>query len=164
MSNFDSQLPTGNYEGEVISQELTLSKNGHPTFEIKFGNLVHATDGPVNPETRRTVRLYMTDKSADFTIKKLATAGFVGSLDQFSLDDSDAISIIGNKVPLYMKEGTHGEDWDISSGSSSSSTTMDTITAKQEAAKWSHKMLKGVPTPAPTTTTATTPPERESTF
>ena len=163
MSNFDSQLPTGNYEGEVISQELTLSKNGHPTFEIKFGNLVHATDGPVNPETRRTVRLYMTDKSADFTIKKLDTAGFVGSLDQFSLDDSDAISIIGNKVPLYMKEGTHGEDWDISSGNSSSSVTMDTITAKQEAAKWSHKMLKGVPTPAPTTTTAT-PPERESTF
>ena len=163
MSNFDSQLPTGNYEGEVISQELTLSKNGHPTFEIKFGNLVHATDGPVNPETRRTVRLYMTDKSADFTIKKLDTAGFVGSLDQFSLDDSDAISIIGNKVPLYMKEGTHGEDWDISSGNSSSSVTMDTITAKQEAAKWSHKMLKGVPTPAPTTTT-TTPPERESTF
>ena len=163
MSNFDSQLPAGNYEGEVISQELTLSKNGHPTFEIKFGNLIHTTSGPVNPETRRTVRLYMTDKSADFTIKKLATAGFVGSLDQFSLDDSDAISIIGNKVPLYMKEGTHGEDWDISSGSSSSSTTMDTITAKQEAAKWSHKMLKGVPTPAPTTTTAT-PPERESTF
>ena len=163
MSNFESQLPTGNYEGEVISQELTLSKNGHPTFEIKFGNLVHATDGPVNPETRRTVRLYMTDKSADFTIKKLDTAGFVGSLDQFSLDDSDAISIIGNKVPLYMKEGTHGEDWDISSGNSSSSVTMDTITAKQEAAKWSHKMLKGVPTPAPTTTTAT-PPERESTF
>jgi hypothetical protein len=105
----------------------------------------------------------MTDKSADFTIKKLATAGFVGSLDQFSLDDSDAISIIGNKVPLYMKEGTHGEDWDISSGSSSSSTTMDTMTAKQEAAKWSHKMLKGVPNPAPTTATAT-PPERESTF
>jgi hypothetical protein len=163
MSNFDSQLPTGNYEGEVISQELTLSKNGHPTFEIKFGNLIHTTSGPVNPETRRTVRLYMTDKSADFTIKKLDTAGFVGSLDQFSLDDSDAISIIGNKVPLYMKEGTHGEDWDISSGNSSSSTTMDTITAKQEAAKWSHKMLKGVPTPAPTTTT-TTPPERESTF
>ena len=164
MSNFDSQLPTGNYEGEVISQELTLSKNGHPTSEIKFGNLIHTTSGPVNPETRRTVRLYMTDKSADFTIKKLDTAGFVGSLDQFSLDDSDAISIIGNKVPLYMKEGTHGEDWDISSGNSSSSTTMDTITAKQEAAKWSHKMLKGVPTPAPTTTTATTPPERESTF
>ena len=164
MSNFDSQLPTGNYEGEVISQELTLSKNGHPTFEIKFGNLVHATDGPVNPETRRTVRLYMTDKSADFTIKKLATAGFVGSVDQFVLDSPDAISIIGNKVALYMKEGTHGEDWDISSGNSSSSVTMDTITAKQEAAKWSHKMLKGVPTPAPTTTTATTPLERESTF
>jgi len=163
MSNFESQLPTGNYEGEVISQELTLSKNGHPTFEIKFGSLVHATDGPVNPETRRTVRLYMTDKSADFTIKKLDTAGFVGSLDQFSLDDSDAISIIGNKVPLYMKEGTHGEDWDISSGNSSSSTTMDTITAKQEAAKWSHKMLKGVPTPAPTMTTAA-PPKQERTF
>jgi hypothetical protein len=105
----------------------------------------------------------MTDKSADFTIKKLATAGFVGSLDQFSLDDSDAISIIGNKVPLYMKEGTHGEDWDISSGSSSSSVTMDTITAKQEAAKWSHKMLKGVPTPAPTMTTAA-PPKQEGTF
>jgi hypothetical protein len=163
MSNFESQLPTGNYEGEVISQELTLSKNGHPTFEIKFGSLVHTTSGPVNPETRRTVRLYLTEKSSEFTIKKLATAGFVGSLDQFSLDDPDAISIIGNKVPLYMKEGTHGEDWDISSGSSSSSTTMDTMTAKQEAAKWSHKMVKGVPTPAPTMATAT-PPKQERTF
>jgi len=161
MSNFESQLPTGNYEGEVVSQELAISTGGHPTFEIKFGNLVHATDGPANPETRRTVRLYLTKKSSEFTIKKLATAGFEGSVDQFVLDSPDAISIIGNKVALYMKEGTHGEDWDISSGSSSSSTTMDTMTAKQEAAKWSHKMLKGVPTPAPT---MTTPPERESTF
>mgnify|MGYP003152885207 CR=1 FL=1 len=142
MSNFESQLPTGNYEGEVISQELTISTNNHPTFEIKFGNLVHATDGPVNPETR-----------------------FVGSVDQFVLDSPDAISIIGNKVGLYMKEGQHGgattEDWDISSGNSSSSTSVDAMTAKELAAKWSHLMVKGVPTPAPTTTT---PPERESTF
>jgi hypothetical protein len=61
MSNFESQLPTGNYEGEVISQELSVSTGGHATFEIKFGNLVHATSGPVDPETRRTVRLYLSN-------------------------------------------------------------------------------------------------------
>ena len=167
MSNFESQLPTGNYEGEVVSQELAISTGGHPTFEIKFGNLVHATSGPVDPETRRTVRLYLTKKSSDFTIKKLATAGFEGSVDQFVLDSPDAISIIGNKVDLYMKEGTHEgkttEDWDISSGNSSSSTSVDAITAKELGAKWSDLMLKGVPTPAPTMTTAA-PPKQERTF
>jgi hypothetical protein len=167
MSNFESQLPTGNYEGEVISQELAISTGGHAEFVIKFGSLVHTTSGPVNPETRRIVRLYMSKASADFTLKKLATAGFIGSVDQFVLDSPDAISIIGNKVALYMKEGTHGgattEDWDISSGNSSSSTSVDAMTAKELAAKWSHKMVKGVPTPSPTAFTAT-PPERESTF
>lgn len=159
MSNFDTQLPTGNYEGEVISQELTVSKNGHPTCEIKFGNLAHSTSGPVDPDSRRTVRLYMTEKSADFTIKKLAAAGFVGGLDQFSLEANDAISIIGNTVSLYMKEGTHGEDWDISTGGGSSAVTVDVMTAKQLGAKWSHKMPKGTPTPAPSAA-ATTEPDR----
>ena len=167
MSNFESQLPTGNYEGEVISQELTISTNDHLTFEIKFGNLVHATDGPVDPETRRTVRLYLSKASSEFTLKKLAAAGFAGSVDQFVLDSPDAISIIGNKVALYMKEGTHNgattEDWDISSGNSSSSTSVDAMTAKELAAKWSHLMVKGVPTPAPTMTTAA-PPKQERTF
>ena len=167
MSNFESQLPTGNYEGEVISQELTISTNDHLTFEIKFGNLVHATDGPVDPETRRTVRLYLSKASSEFTLKKLAAAGFAGSVDQFVLDSPDAISIIGNKVALYMKEGTHNgattEDWDISSGNSSSPTSVDAMAAKELAAKWSHLMVKGVPTPAPTMTTAA-PPKQERTF
>ena len=60
MSNFDSQLKAGNYEGEVVSQELTKSTNGHTTFEIKFGNLVHEDGTEVEPEIRRTVRLYLT--------------------------------------------------------------------------------------------------------
>tara|TARA_R110002110_G_scaffold59533_3_gene168351 strand:+ start:894 stop:1211 length:318 start_codon:yes stop_codon:yes gene_type:complete len=101
----------------------------------------------------------MTEKSADFTIKKLAAAGFVGGLDQFSLEANDAISIIGNKVSLYMKEGTHGEDWDISTGGGSSAVTVDVMTAKQLGAKWSHKMPKGTPTQAPTAA-ATTEPDR----
>lgn len=153
MSNFESQLKAGNYEGEVVSQELTKSTNGHTTFEIKFGNLVHEDGTEVEPEIRRTVRLYLTEKAADYTIKKLAAVGFVGLPSQFILEDADAISIIGNTAKLWMKPGDKGEDWDISSGSkTSSSTTMDEITAKQADAQFGHKMLKGVPTTQPTTT------------
>ena len=163
MSNFDGQLRAGNYEGEVISQELTTSKGGYTTFEIKFGNLIHAETGAGVPETHRIVRLYLSDNAAEYTHKKLATAGFEGSVDQFILESSDAISIIGNIVPLYMKNGEHGEDWDFSlGGGGGSSTMMDEITAKQEAARWSHLMAKGVPTPKPSA--ATVPAEREPTF
>ena len=156
MSNFDSQLKAGNYEGEVVSQELTKSTNGHTTFEIKFGRLVHEDGTEINPEVRRTVRLYLTDKAADYTIKKLAAVGFIGLPSQFILEDADAISIIGNTANLWMKSGDKGEDWDISTGSkSSSSTSIDEITAKQVDAQFGHKMVKGVPTTQPATTTET---------
>lgn len=151
MSNFESQLKAGNYEGEVVSQELLNSKTDKPHFEIKFGRLVHEDGTEVNPDVRRTVRLYLTDAALDFTIKKAASVGFSGSPSQFMLEDPDAISIIGNTAKLYMKIGEYGEDWDISTGGGASAgTAIDEVTAKQLDAKFGHKMLKGVPTTQPT--------------
>lgn len=157
MSNFDSQpFKAGNYEGEVVSQELTKSTNGHTTFEIKFGRLVHEDGTEINPDVRRTVYLYLSENAADYTIKKLAAVGFEGLPSQFRLEDADAISIIGNTAKLWYKPTEKGGDWDISTGSkTSSSKSMDEITAKQADAQFGHKMVKGVPTAQPVATTET---------
>lgn len=150
MSNFnETSLPGGIYTGEVISQELTRSSNNHIQFELKFSNLVHAIDGAIDPEIRRTVYLYLTDKAAEYTVKKLSAAGFVGQVNQFQLTDPDAISIIGNEVALRMRTNDRGnEDWDILTKKDDTVRAIDPAEALQLGAQWSHLMpKKAKPTP-----------------
>ena len=159
MSNFSNPLQGGKYVGEIISQKLTKSTNDNTMFELTVGILAFSDSGgltqvPGNVEA--TVRMTLTEKSAPWTIRKLAACGFEGSPSQWNLDSPDAIDCTGNEVSLIMKIGEFGQDWDIPLGSSSQPVGTDE--ALIEDAKWSHKMPKGTPTVATTNTVATERP------
>jgi hypothetical protein len=153
MSNFSNPLQGGKYVGEIISQKLTKSSNDNTMFEVTVGVLAFSDASgltQVPGKVEATVRMPLTENSAKYTIRKLASCGFEGSPSQWNLDSPDAIDCTGNQVDLVMKIGEFGQDWDIPLGSSSQPVGTDQ--ALIEDAKWSHKMPKGTPT-APTTDT-----------
>jgi hypothetical protein len=143
MSDFNTTLPAGDYEGKVFSQRFYENDNGTPLFEIGVQDLVNSDPdsfAPVNGDTRRYIRMPLTDRASKYTVRKLKAIGYEGSPSQFNPDDADHISLVGKTVNLYMKIGSYGEDWDISTPRSNE--PMDNLKAKQWDARFSHLMPK----------------------
>lgn len=142
MSGFTQNLPAGAYEGTIFSQRFYENDNGTPIFEVGLENLVRTDDpdsfSPVSGDTRRYVRMPLTDRAQKWTVRKLKHIGFDGAPSQFNADGPDHRSVIGTTISLYMKIGSYGEDWDINLPKDNG--PMETVKAKQWDARFSHLM------------------------
>jgi hypothetical protein len=114
----------GPYEGEVTKQSLGVTgEKNTPAFILTcriVGKI--GPDGvsyQVDAEYERTLYLYLTEKTKDFTLEKLKVLGFnKSSLKFLSPDVSGYVNFVGNVVPLYCKHeeynGKMREKWSIS--------------------------------------------------
>ena len=154
MTSFNTPaLTEGNYTGTVRSQKTTQSSNGVEFFQMTFGDLVFQdgseTGVPLAGDATAEIRLPVTEKSAEYTKKKLDTIGYAGSFNQFNPEDDQHVSIVGTAgVKLRMKNSEWGDDWDISLGKGIK--TLGVMEAKQAGAKWSHIFQAGPAKPAQT--------------
>ena len=142
MSGIAPNLPAGAYEGTIFSQRFYENDNGTAMFEVGMENLVKTDDpdgfNPVSGETRRYIRLPLTDRSQKWTVRKLRKIGFEGAPSQFNAGEQHHISVVGNTAELWMKHGSYGEDWDITLPRDSGA--MDSVKAKTWDARFSHLM------------------------
>lgn len=88
--------PAGTYPAKVVESGLSTSKNGTDQINVRF-NTEHGSVGGF---------FFLTDKAAEWTMKKLAAMGFTGD----SLADLNNGAIDGNECVVVVKhEEYNGE-------------------------------------------------------
>jgi hypothetical protein len=113
----------GRYKGEVVNQALGKNqRTSTPQFVLRF-RVMCMIDGDrdvsVRQQYERTVYMYLSEKSAPFTIKKLQEAGFSGSsIRQLDLSHPEAQSFVGQYMEFQCvheegKDGEIREKWDL---------------------------------------------------
>lgn len=140
MSYGQYSLRAGKYVGKIIEQGDKQSKAGKPMLFVVVGDFVYTENGAeeaiVNGSTG-TINMSLSDKAVSYTADKLREIGFEGSTDQFSPEDPNHRSVIGNQVNLLMTiDPDYGEQWDILLPKGGK--PMDQDTRKRTAAQYSH--------------------------
>lgn len=156
----------GRYRAEVINQALGKNNKGTPQFVLKVHIASMLVDGE---ETRvqqydRTIYMYLTEKSAEYTLDKLKGIGFEGtSIRQLDPNHQGCHSFIGMQIELDCKHeedqnGDLREKWDLAFNGSNDIeiTPLDAAEARKLDALFG-KSLGGTK-PAPAKKTATRQP------
>lgn len=140
MSHGHYPLRAGKYVGKIIEQGDKESKAGKPMLYVIVGDFIYTDNGVeeavVNGATG-TINMSLSDKAVSYTADKLREIGFEGSTDQFSPDDPNHRSVVGNQVNLRMSiDPDYGEQWDIALPKTGK--PMDADKRKRTAAQFSH--------------------------
>lgn len=114
----------GNYEGQLLSQGMSESRNGNVMLTATFQPLTYwdkarGEEEDVSGGDPITLFLVVTENSAEWVVPKLRKCGYTGNDFESWAPESDThISCVGKKVPLRMKygvddKGKQRQNWDV---------------------------------------------------
>lgn len=89
----NDQHPTGWFEGEIVENGLTESKEGNPQVYIKIKNTDGGYDG-----APMTAFLSLSEKALKWTVDKLRASGFKG----FNIEDLGEEDLLAGNIVKYQ--------------------------------------------------------------